>query len=188
VVNDNYLKFAPNFDNTVFHTDFGEHIVATYQLKDVSNAERFYRWVAGAKMSVEEPLTGYGPNNFYANYKKFADPRFKTWVSDNADHSSVHNYFLLLLIEQGLPGMLIFYFLLYWMLLYAQTLYHRIKDEFYQQTALTIGVILTMITTVIMLSDLIETDKIGGLFYVCLGTLVIIDLKTRDENTNNTSS
>ena len=111
--NDNYTRFAPNFNKTIFHTNFGEHIVATYQLTDVSNAERFYRWVAGIRMSREELFTGYGPNNFYKHYKQFADPRFKTWVSDNEDHSSVHNYFLLLLIEQGIPGMLIFYALVF---------------------------------------------------------------------------
>ncbi|RTL58238.1 MAG: O-antigen ligase family protein [Sphingobacteriales bacterium] len=181
-VNDNYLKFAPDHDQTIFHKDFGEHIVATYTLRDVSNAERFYRWIAGVRMSMHQPLTGYGPNNFYANYKRFADPRFRTWVSNNADHSSVHNYFLLLMIEQGIPGMIIFYLLLFYMFLYAQNLYHRIKDEFYKEVSLSIAVILSMIITVIMLSDLIETDKIGGLFYVCLGLLVTIDYKTRDED------
>ncbi|MBI1781146.1 MAG: O-antigen ligase family protein [Sphingobacteriales bacterium] len=186
-INDNYLKFAPNYDQTIFHKDFEEHIVATYTLRDVSNAERFYRWIAGVRMSMQEPITGYGPNNFYSNYKRFADPRFRTWVSDNSDHSSVHNYFLLLMIEQGIPGMIMFYLLLFYMFLYAQRLYHRIKDAFYKEISLMIAVILSMITTVIMLSDLIETDKIGGLFYVCLGLLVAIDYKTRDEDTNPVS-
>lgn len=180
-VNDNYAKFAPNFNKTIFHSNFGDHIVATYQLTDVSNAERFYRWIAGVRMSVEEPITGYGPNNFYNHYKQYADPRFKTWVSDNEDHSSVHNYFLLLLIEQGIPGMLLFYALLFTMFLYVQKLYHRIKDDFYKQVTLAIGAILGMITTVNMLSDLIETDKIGGLFYICVGLLIVIDSKTSGE-------
>lgn len=182
IYNDNYTKFAPDFNTTVFHSDFGEHLVATYQLKDVSNAERFYRWIAGVRMSVHEPITGYGPNNFYDHYKQYTDPRFKTWVSANEDHSSVHNYFLLLLIEQGIPGLIIFSALLYSMFMYVQRLYYRIKDEFYRQVTMVIGVILTMITTVILLSDLIETDKIGGLFFVCLGLLVVIDLKTREES------
>ncbi|MGE5108911.1 MAG: O-antigen ligase family protein [Sphingobacteriales bacterium] len=181
VYNDNYTRFAPNFNKTIFHSNFGEHIVATYELTDVSTAERFYRWIAGARMSIKEPITGYGPNNFYHHYKQFADNRFKTWVSANEDHSSVHNYFLLLLIEQGIVGMLLFYFLLFAMFLYAQHLYHRVKDEFYKQVTLAIAAILGMITTVNMLSDLIETDKIGSLFYVCLGLLIVIDLKTRNE-------
>jgi predicted membrane channel-forming protein YqfA (hemolysin III family) len=63
----------------------------------------------------------------------------------------------------------------------VQRLYYRVKDIFYKEVVSAIGVILTMITTVIMLSDLIETDKIGGLFYVCLGLLVVIDLKTKEE-------
>lgn len=181
VYNDNYTRFAPDFNTTIFHSNFEEHLVATYELTDVSNAERFYRWIAGVRMSQHELLTGYGPNNFYAHYKRFADKRFRTWVSNNEDHSSVHNYFLLLLIEQGIPGLLLFCILLFSMFIYVEKLYHRIKDDFYKKTVMAIGVILTMITTVIMLSDLIETDKIGSLFYVCIGLLVVIDQKTREE-------
>ena len=38
-----YLLFTHHYQTTIFHTDFSEHLVATYQLKDVSTAERFYR-------------------------------------------------------------------------------------------------------------------------------------------------
>ena len=188
VYNDNYLKFAPNFNQTIFHKNFGEHMVATVELSDVSTAERFYRWIAGVKMSREELLKGYGPNNFYTHYKRFADPRFQTWVSDNIDHSSVHNYFLLMLIEQGIPGLVIFCVILFAAFLYVQKLYHRVKDGFYKEIILAVGAILTMITVVNMLSDLIETDKIGSLFFLCTGLLVVIDLQTREDNKNLTPS
>ncbi|HEX6333545.1 MAG TPA: O-antigen ligase family protein, partial [Flavisolibacter sp.] len=48
--NDHYLKYAHDFKTTIFHTDFRSHLVATYQLRDVSTAERFYRWIAGVRM------------------------------------------------------------------------------------------------------------------------------------------
>ncbi|MFX5522135.1 hypothetical protein ABTD78_22970, partial [Acinetobacter baumannii] len=44
--NNNYLRFAPEYNTTIFHTNFSQHLEATVTLKDVSNAERFYRWVA----------------------------------------------------------------------------------------------------------------------------------------------
>ena len=50
IADNNYVRFSSNHDSTIFHTDFSEHIQATIELKDVSNAERFYRWVAGVKM------------------------------------------------------------------------------------------------------------------------------------------
>ena len=180
--NDRYLRYSNDFKTTIFHKDFGEHLVATYKLKDVSTAERFYRWIAGVRMIKDNGITGYGPNTFYNNYKGYAVPAFKTWVSDNKDHSTVHNYFLLIAIEQGIPGLLFFIILLGAMLYYAQYLYHRVQDLFYKTTAITIGVIVTMIIVVNFLSDLIETDKIGSLFFLCIATLIVTDINTRTQS------
>jgi O-antigen ligase len=122
---------------------------------------------------------GYGPGTFYYNYKPYAIPVFKTWVSKNEEHSTVHNYFLLTAIEQGLPGLLIFLFLLGAMIYYAEKIYHRVEDKFYKVVAMACGVMLMMIITVNFLSDLIETDKVGSLFFLCLSCLVTIDIKTK---------
>jgi O-antigen ligase len=180
--NDRYLDYAHDYKTTIWHKDFSEHITATYQLKDVSTAERFYRWIAGIRMIKDNWLTGYGPNSFYYNYKPYTIPAFKTWVSDNEEHSTVHNYFLLVAIEQGIPGLIIFLLLAGMLLYYAQYLYHRIDDNFYKKAALVTGVILMMILTVNFVSDLIETDKIGSLFFLCLSLLVITDVNTRGES------
>ncbi|HEX4877483.1 MAG TPA: O-antigen ligase family protein [Chitinophagaceae bacterium] len=178
---DRYLLYAHDYKTTIFHKDFNEHLVATYKLKDVSTAERFYRWIAGVRMIKDNWLTGYGPNTFYGNYKPYAVPAYKTWVSDNKDHSTVHNYFLLTFIEQGLPGLLFFLLLTGAMFYYAQHLYHRIKEPLYKITAITTGVVLTMILTVNFLSDLLETDKVGSLFFLCLSVLIITDINTGDK-------
>ncbi|MGH2552974.1 MAG: O-antigen ligase family protein [Chitinophagaceae bacterium] len=180
--NDNYLRFSNDFKTTIFHKNFAEHLVATYKLKDISTAERFYRWIAGVRMIKDNWMTGYGPNTFYKNYKKYAVPAFRTWVSDNKDHSTVHNYFLLTVIEQGIPGLLLFILLLGAMLYYAQYLYHRVKNNFYKTTAITTGIIVSMIIAVNFLSDLIETDKIGSLFFLCIAVLVVTDVNTRNES------
>ncbi len=177
--NDRYLRYSNDFKTTIFHKDFSEHLIATYKLKDVSTAERFYRWIAGVRMIKDNRVTGFGPNTFYDNYHGYAVPAFKTWVSDNEDHSTVHNYFLLIAIEQGIPGLLFFIVLAGAMLYYAQYLYHRVKDLFYKTTAITMGVMVTMIMVVNFLSDLIETDKIGSLFFLCIATLVVTDINTR---------
>ena len=179
LINDKkYLQFSHDYNTTIFHEDFREHLQATVQLKDVSNAERFYRWIAGINMVAEKPITGFGPNTFYANYKSYAERPFKTWVSNNPEHSSVHNYFLLTSLEQGIPGLVFFCILYFGMILYSQKLYHSIKDNFYKQVALIAGVILVMIGVLIFVSDLIETDKIGSLFWLCLGVLIILEKKS----------
>ena len=178
-----YLQFAPDHDRTIFHTAFSEHLKATVALKDVSNAERFYRWVAGINMIAAKPITGFGPNNFYDNYKNYSQSIFKTWVSNNPDHSTVHNYFLFVALEQGIPGLIIFVAILLYVFITLQQLYFTIQSKFYRQVCLSIVSILMMITTVIFLSDLIETDKIGSLFWLCMGLTIWLQSKAEEEKT-----
>ena len=179
---DRYLQFANDYKTTIFHKDFRKHLIATYQLKDVSTAERFYRWIAGVRMIKDNWLTGYGSNTFYYNYKSYAIPTFKTWVSKNEDRSTVHNYFLLTAIESGIPGLFFLLLLLGAMLYYSQAIYHRAEDLFYKIAAITVGVIISMIIVVNFLSDLIETDKIGSLFFLCLSTLIALDIKSQNSS------
>ena len=181
ISNKQYLRFAPDYNTTIFHPQFSEHLQATVDFKDVSNAERFYRWVAAANMVVDKPLTGFGPNNFYNNYRRYTVTPFKTWVSDNPEHSSVHNYFLLTLLEQGIPGLIFFSLLYVSMIVWSQKLYHSLQDEFYKMAALITGVVVVMIGTLNLMNDLIETDKTGSLFWLCLGMLVILSRKLQEE-------
>jgi O-antigen ligase len=177
----NYMQFAPDHDRTVFHTDFSEHMKATVEGKDVSTAERFYRWVAGVRMLAEKPVTGFGPNSFYLHYRPYTVTAFETWVSDNKEHSTVHNYFLLLALEQGLPGLIIFCLLYFAMLLEAQRLYHSFQSRFYRTVALVSAIVLVMIGVINSMSDMIETDKIGGLFWLLLGVLICLRSRSEDE-------
>jgi O-antigen ligase len=175
------MRFAPDHDRTVFHTNIKEHLAATVTLKDVSNAERFYRWVAGFNMFVERPITGFGPNSFYSQYKSYTVNRFQTWVSDNPEHSTVHNYFLLTLCEQGIVGLVLFCALYIGMLFKGQSLYRQFQNQFYGMVSLCIVLVLSMIGVVIFMSDMIETDKLGSLFWLCLGLLLLLDQKAKEE-------
>jgi len=170
--NNRYLDFRPVYEQTIYHSNFDEHIEATYAMRDLSTAERFYRWIAAFRMSSDRLLTGYGPNSFYYEYKPYAVNSFTTYVSDNQEHSTVHNYFLLLLTEQGIPGLLLFVALFFSMMIYAQHYYHQSQDKWERGLMLVVVCLLGMIGVLIFLSDLMETDKIGSLFYICLGLLV----------------
>ena len=176
-----YMRFAPDHDHTIFHTDFSEHIAATISLKDVSNAERFYRWVAGLRMFVERPVTGFGPNNFYSSYRPYTLNTFETWVSNNPEHSSIHNYFLLTLTEQGIPGLLLLILLWLGMLFRLQYLYNRLQNQFHRIVTLTVATVLAMILSINLMSDMIETDKIGSLFWLCLGFVFVLNRKLDEE-------
>jgi O-antigen ligase len=176
-----YLHYAPNFNKTIFHMDFKEHLVATYQLEDMSTAERFYRWVAGIRMAKKGWKTGFGPNTFYNNYRGYTIPLFKTWVSRNDEHSTVHNYFLLLLVEQGVVGLLLFLILLAVAFHTAQLLYHRTANPFWKGVLACVAVVLVMVCTVNFLSDLIETDNTGPVFYLCLAILILAEKSIKRE-------
>lgn len=181
VTDKRYFRFAPDHDRTIFHTDFSQHLSATLELKDVSNAERFYRWVAGARMFAEKPITGFGPASFYNQYKPYTVSRFETWVSNNPEHSTVHNYFLLTALEQGVVGLIIFCLLYFGMLARLQKLYHQLHNQFYRSIAILLSVVLVMIGVINFMSDMIETDKIGTLFWLCAGMLIVLEGKLYEE-------
>jgi O-antigen ligase len=177
--NDRFLKFSNDYRSTIFHTDFREHLIATYQLKDLSNAERVYRWVAGVRMAKDSWKTGLGPSTFYKQYKSYTLPAFKTYVSRNKEESTVHNYFLLLLIEQGAIGVLLFVALVAFLFWYAQKIYHAAGERFWKVAMAAVAAVLVMECTVNFLSDMIETDKVGSVFYLCVAVIIIGDRQTR---------
>ena len=47
--------------------------------------------------------------------------------------------------------------------------------------AICIGVVLSMMGLLIFMSDLIETDKIGSLFWLSLGLLFVLESKLSEE-------
>jgi O-antigen ligase len=169
-----YLQYRPQYEKTIYHASFDEHMAATYKMQDMSTVERFHRWIAATRMTRENWMTGSGPNSFYPMYKSYTANDFRTYVSDNPEKSTVHNYFLLLLTEQGIPGLLLFIALFVTMLLSAQKIYHQAIDAHTRGLMLTVGAILGMIGVLIFLSDLIETDKIGSVFYLCAGILITV--------------
>lgn len=167
-----YLTFAPDYTKTIYHEKLDEHLESTYKLEDLSTAERFYRWVAAKQMSTENPLTGFGPGNFYHHYKKFAVSRFTTYVSDNPEKSGVHNYFLMLAVEQGYIGVIIFIILSIYLFTKSEQVYHQTKDKGSRLIMISVILSLTSIYVMNFFSDLIETDKVGAFFFIYL-TLII---------------
>lgn len=182
--NNRFLTFAPEHDETIFHENFSDHLSATVGLKDISNAERFHRWVAGFRMIAEKPITGFGANSFYPTYQSYTIAPFKTWVSNNPEHSTIHNYYLLLTVEQGIPALVIFGGLLIYLILQTQKLYHHFQQSYYRMISLGTGITLCMIASLNVSSDLIETDKIGGIFWLCAGIILTLQhLLKREQST-----
>ncbi len=183
VRNNNYQLYAPDFATTVYHGgNIEKHLEATYSLEDVSGMERVYRWVAAARMAHDNPIAGTGPNTFYPEYKKYTVSNFITYVSRNPEKSTTHNYFLMTMAEQGVPGLILFTSLVFYALLLGQRLYNQAIDKQLKQTI--VAAILSIVITVfhLLLNELIEVDKIGSFFYIALAILIRIDIWQRAHN------
>ncbi len=177
----NYLAFAPNFDKTVMHERFDNLVEATYKMEDISTMERVYRWVAGFQMVQRNPWVGFGPGNFYNFYKSYTVNSFRTYVSDNPEKSSVHSYYLLTTIEQGIFGGLLFLFLNFFALIQAERIYHETLDLNRRRLLLMFILSFVIIQAVLIINDMVEPDKVGSFFFVCLAIIVNEDLRNKRE-------
>lgn len=166
VYDNNFYIFAPNYQKVIWHEgDLSGHLSATVSGTEISSMERFYRWVAAKNMIADMPLTGAGPSTFNQVYKRYTDDAFRTYVSDNPEQSTTHNYFLLTFSEQGFPGGLLFLFLCIFMIVKSARMYPRLSND---RKTLLMMVLLSQITILFhsLLNELIEVDKVGSMFWL----------------------
>ncbi len=175
--NNNYLAYAPDFEKTIYHEDLDEHFASTMEGEDLSTMERVYRWVAAVRMSSEHPIMGFGPGNFYNFYKSYTVNAFQTYVSDNEEQSGVHNYFLMVLVDQGVIGLVLFLLFCVVTVIKGETIYHATKGS--EDRALVMAALVSIIVIMVnlLVSDMIEVDKIGTIFFMNIAILVNYGIK-----------
>lgn len=176
--NNTYLDYSPNYDKTVTHVEFDNLLEATYKMEDISTMERVYRWVAAAHMTQAQPWLGYGPGNFINFYKPYTVTSFRTYVSRNEEQSGIHSYFLMTLVEQGVPGLLIFLAFSGVIFIYGERIYHRQSGPEGKRLVMMVLLCLTVIYAFLLINDMIETDKVGSFYFLCLALLINLDLGT----------
>ena len=179
VTDNKYLDYAPNYDTTIAHKRFDNLIEATAKMEDISTMERLYRWVAGVRMSTEHPMTGFGPGNFYNFYRSYTVTGFQTYVSDNPEKSGIHSYYLMVLVEQGFPGVVFFLLFSFFVLIRGEHIYHQSPTQERKRMVMTLLLSLVIIYSFLIINDLIETDKAGSFFFLCIAVLINFDLKNK---------
>ncbi|MFK8102258.1 MAG: O-antigen ligase family protein [Saprospiraceae bacterium] len=179
VTDNTYMDYAPDFEKAVTHKNFDNLVEATAKMEDVSTMERVHRWVAGGRMSTEKPLLGFGPGNFYFFYKSYALGSFKTYVSNNPEKSGIHCYYLMILVEQGFIGALIFLLFCFYIFLKAETIYHEAQSAAQKHIVLLSILSIVAIATLLIINDMIETDKVGPFFFTCVALIVNVDLNNQ---------
>lgn len=172
-----YLKYEPQFEKTIYHEKFADHFEATFAMEDVSSAERIYRWIASYHMFKDKPFVGHGPGNFYPYYKSYTIRGFETYVSENEDKSTVHNYFLLLLVEQGIIGLMIFTVFVVLILIIGERAYHKARNVKEKSWMIALLLSFVIILVHIQFSDLIEVDKVGPIFFMNAALIISQSLR-----------
>jgi len=176
--NNKYLDFAPDFNKAIAHKKFDNLLDATAKGEDVSTMERVYRWVAGAQMVKEKPWFGFGPGNFYSYYPSYTVNSFFTYVSDNPEKSGIHCYYLMVAVEQGIIGLIIFLLLCFTTLLKGEQLYHQAVTQSKRNLILMTVLSLVIILSLLLINDLVETDKVGTFFFI--GMAILVNLEAVD--------
>ncbi|OAV43023.1 O-antigen ligase [Lewinella sp. 4G2] len=186
VIQDNkYLDYAPDYNTTVSHDNFGNLISATYKLEDISTMERLYRWVAAGHMVPYEPWTGWGPGTFLQHYKGYTVEMFRTYVSDNEDGSGIHSYYLMTLVEQGFPGLVLFLVYILGALVYGARMYYRQRDPYARNAIMAALLALIIVDAFNIINDQMETDKIGAQYLLNLAFIIAMgnyQVERKDSN------
>jgi len=132
-------------------------------------------------MIQKRPWFGFGPGNFYNYYQSYTVSSFKTYVSNNPEKSGVHSYYIMTAVEQGIPGMLIFLFINIYFLIFGESVYHQCRSKFLRHMVMALLLSVVVINTLLIINDLIETDKIGSFFFISLALLINIHLINRKQ-------
>ena len=102
-------------------------------------------------------------------------------MSNNPERSGIHNYYLMMAVEQGLPGLLFFLIFSIITMLNGQRIFHQTRNISRRRTLIAAVLCFTLVDMLMLMNDLVETDKIGSLFFMCAALVVNIDLLNRDE-------
>ena len=177
--NNTYLEYAPDYNKTITHKDFGNLLEATAKGEDISTMERVHRWVAGFQMIKVEPLLGFGPGTFVSFYERFTVTSFRTYVSDNPERSGIHSYYFMTMVEQGIPGILIFLLLIASIPVKGEQVYHQTQSPDERRIVLMALLCIVVIDALLIINDMLETDKVGPFFFISMAWIVNQDLRNK---------
>jgi hypothetical protein len=86
-----------------------------------------------------------------------------------------------MLVEQGWPAMILYAILVAVVFAQAQKIYLRFKDKFYKNATLGVSMMFAAGFINNFFSELLETHKVGCLFFLVISLLVVLDRKSREE-------
>lgn len=161
------------------HTnDVSMHLKSVSNIStDASNKERINRWKCALRMFADKPLFGFGPGTyqfFYGPYQVRTELTRISTFTGNKGHA--HSEYLNYLSETGLPGLLIFFGLLFYI---GRTALLQIYSTNPQRN-LSIALFCSLLTFVVhaFFNGFLEFDKIALPVFLSIAGIVSIDFNS----------
>jgi putative inorganic carbon (hco3(-)) transporter len=140
--------------------------------KDVSNLERFNRWIAAINMIKAHPINGIGYGTFPKMYEKYKDKRFLTY--DSYKYMGVHNDYLQYFAEAGIFALFAWIVFIITLLYKGLKYYFRSDDKFEKNLILgCMGAVLSYVVHAFF-NDFLNIDKVAVPFWLAIGIILLI--------------
>jgi oligosaccharide repeat unit polymerase len=170
--------------------NFVEHLRSISNIStDNSNLERINRWQSALRMFEERPVFGFGPGTYQFEYAPFQRAKEKTLISTNAgDKGNAHSEYIGPLAEQGLPGMLIVFFLIGAFTVTAMRVYRRSENR--EVKMLSLSLMLALLTYFMhgIMNNFLDTDKASVPVWGFLAAIVALDIYSKEEKGDSPGS
>ncbi|RLD69399.1 MAG: hypothetical protein DRI95_00035 [Bacteroidetes bacterium] len=168
-------------------SEFDEHIRSMSNIAtDASNLERINRWNSAIKMFKERPFLGWGPGTYMFQYAGFQMSRDKTIISTNfGEGGNAHSEYLSALIDSGIPGLLSFLLIIFFVIRSAINSYNRIDST--KNKILLWSVMVGLVSYLIhgFLNNFLDTDKASVPFWSFIAIIVVIDISLKTNKSSN---
>jgi ABC-type transport system involved in cytochrome c biogenesis permease subunit len=74
-------------------------------------------------------------------------------------------------------------FLVFYFLIKGEQIYHQTKDPMRQGFVMVFLLTMIIIDALLIINDMVETDKVGPFFFLCMAVMVNLDLANQKEAT-----
>ncbi|MBN2745763.1 MAG: O-antigen ligase family protein [Bacteroidales bacterium] len=159
-----------------------EHVESVSNVAtDASNLERINRWKSAVRMFKERPITGWGPGTYQFIYAPYQRSFEKTVISVNTGtQGTAHSEYLLILSEQGLPGLISLVLIFGFIISVAVRNHHLLKNQKLRMLNLTLLLGLSTYLAHAVFNNFLDTDKAAIPFWGFVAAITSLSVYARE--------
>jgi len=148
--------------------------------ENVSNLERFHRWMVAINIFKDLPVLGIGTGTYEEHYASYKIRALETPISKM--YAGVHSEYLTILSENGLVGIIAWISMLVSLYVCGQRIFRQTGDIYVRNLALGVLGGFTTYLVHAFFNDYLSYDKVAIPFWLCFGLVAAIGrvIKTQD--------